>query len=283
MDQRCLLDPLANVGGADLRTMTEELIIVGEDSGIVTITLNRPERLNAFAGHMRRDLAEALEEAGSDPHVRVVVITGGGRAFCAGGDVHFMAELVERGDSAEFQRILGAARRVILAIRQMTKPVIASIAGAASGAGFNLALACDLRIASNTATFSQSFVKLGFHPDWGGTYFLPRMVPANIACEMFFLGETIDADEALRLGLLNRVVAPEQLEVETRRLAERLRDGPAVSIAAAKHAVYASEHDNLEKMLSYEVEAQVRCFESEDGREGVRAFLEKRPPRFTGR
>jgi enoyl-CoA hydratase/carnithine racemase len=194
-----------------------------------------------------------------------------------------MAEMLERQDAEEFSRILGAARRVILAIRQMTKPVIASIEGPASGAGFNLALACDLRIASRTATFSQSFVKIGFHPDWGGTYFLPRMVTSNIACELFFLGDTIDANEAFRLGLINRIVAPEELEAETQKLAERLRSGPAVSIAAAKHAVYASEHDGLEKMLQYEVEAQVRCFESEDGREGVRAFIEKRPPRFTGR
>jgi enoyl-CoA hydratase/carnithine racemase len=263
--------------------MSDELIKVAEDNGIVTITLNRPDRLNAFVGHMRRDLAEALEETGSDPHVRVLVLKGEGRAFCAGGDVQFMAELVERNDTEEFSRILGAARRVVLAIRQMTKPVIASIEGPASGAGFNLALSCDLRIASSTATFSQSFVKLGFHPDWGGTYFLPRMVTPNIACELFFLGDTIDAQEALRLGLLNRVVAPDELEAETRKLAERLREGPAVSIAAAKHAVYASAHDTLEKMLQYEVEAQVRCFESEDGREGVRAFMEKRPPRFTGR
>src|SRR5438309_4801455 len=261
----------------------DELIKVAEDDRIVTITLNRPERLNALVGHMRRDLAEALEEAGSDPDVRVVLITGAGRAFCAGGDVNFMAEMIERGDTEEFARLLGAARRVVLGIRQMTKPVIASISGPAAGAGFNLALACDLRIASSTATFSQSFVKLGFHPDWGGTYFLPRMVTPNIACEMFFLGDAIDAVRALQLGLINRVVAPEELDAETRKLAERLRAGPAVSIAAAKHAVYASEHDALEKMLQYEVEAQVRCFESEDGREGVRAFVEKRPPRFTGR
>src|SRR5437899_2103741 len=197
----------------------DELIKVAQDNGIVTVTLNRPDRLNAFVGHMRRDLAEALEEAGSDPHVRVVVITGAGFAFCAGGDVHFMAELVERNDTEEFERILGAARRVVLAIRQMTKPVIASISGPASGAGFNLALACDLRIASTTATFSQSFVKLGFHPDWGGTYFLPKLVPHNVACEMFFLGDSIDAETALQLGLVNRVVAPEELEAETRTLA----------------------------------------------------------------
>src|SRR5438874_9308302 len=152
-----------------------ENINVEFDAGIVTITLNRPEKLNALFGHMRRDLAEALEEAGSDPDVRVVVITGEGRAFCAGGDVNFMAELVDRGDSEEFARLLGAARRVILAIRHMTKPVIASINGPAAGAGFNLALACDLRIASSDATFAQSFVKIGFHPDWGGTYFLPRI------------------------------------------------------------------------------------------------------------
>ena len=261
----------------------DDLIKVTEDNGIVTVTLNRPDKLNALVGHMRRDLAEALEEAGSDPHVRVVVITGEGKAFCAGGDVQFMAELIERNDAEEFARLLGAARRVILALRQMTKPVIASIEGAAAGAGFNLALACDLRIASSAATFSQSFVKLGFHPDWGGSYFLPRIVPSNIACELFFLGETIDANTALRLGLINRVAAPEELATETRKLAERLREAPAVSIAAAKHAVYLGQHDSLEQMLQYEVDAQLRCFASEDGREGVRAFIEKRPPRFMGR
>ena len=260
-----------------------ENIKVSDIDGIVTITLNRPEKLNAFVGHMRRDLAEALEQTGSDPDARVVVVTGAGRAFCSGGDVQYAAELIERRDNEEFERILGAARRVVLAIRQMTKPVIASINGPASGAGFNLALACDLRIASSTATFSQSFVRIGFHPDWGGTYFLPHLVPPNVACELFFLGDTIDAQEALRLGLINRVVPPEELEAETGKLAKRLRDGPAVSLAAAKHAVYASEHDSLERMLEYEVEAQMRCFESHDGREGVRAFIEKRPPRFTGR
>src|SRR5919198_6160551 len=203
--------------------MTYEHILVSETEGIVTITLNRPEKLNAFIGHMRRDLAEALEHAGSDRNVRVVVITGAGRAFCVGGDIGFMAELMQRRDAEEFSRILGAGRRVILAIRQMTKPVIASINGPASGAGCNLALACDLRIAANTATFSQSFAKVGLHPDWGGTYFLPRLVTPNKACEMFFLGESVDAAEALRLNIVNQVVPPDELEGATMELAERLR------------------------------------------------------------
>ena len=127
-----------------------------------------------------------------------------------------------------------------------------------------------------TATFSESFAKVGLHPDWGGTYFLPRLVTPNKACEMFFLGDTIDAAEAHRLGILNFVVPPEELEAETRKLAERLRDAPAIALAAAKQAVYMSQAAELEEMLRYETEAQMRCFESQDGAEGVRAFLEKR-------
>ena len=259
-----------------------EHILISESEGILTITLNRPDKLNAFIGHMRRDLAEALEHAGSDRNVRVVIITGAGRAFCAGGDVAFMAELMQRRDGEEFSRILGAGRRVILAIRQMTKPVIAAINGPASGAGCNLALACDLRIASSNATFSESFAKVGLHPDWGGTYFLPRLVSPNKACEMFFLGDSIDAAEAARLGIVNQVVALEELEATTLQLAERLRAAPPIALAAAKHAVYMSQASELEEMLRYETEAQMRCFESEDGHEGVHAFLEKREPKFTG-
>jgi enoyl-CoA hydratase/carnithine racemase len=259
-----------------------EHIQVAEADCITTITLNRPDKLNAFIGHMRRDLAEALEHAGSDRGTRVVIITGAGRAFCAGGDVAFMAELMRRRDAEEFSRMLGAGRRVILAIRQMTKPVIAAINGPAAGAGFNLALACDLRIAANNATFSQSFAKVGLHPDWGGTYFLPRLVTPNKACEMFFLGESIDAAEAARLGIVNQVVAPEELESATMQLAQRLRAAPPIALAAAKHAVYQSQAEDLDEMLRYETEAQLRCFDSDDGHEGVHAFLEKREPKFTG-
>ncbi len=265
-----------------LPALMYEHILVTEDSGIATITLNRPEKLNALIGHMRRDLAEALEAAGSDRAIRVVIVTGAGRAFCAGGDVAFMADLIDRQNTEEFSRLLGAARRVVMAIRQMNKPVIGAVNGLASGAGCNLALACDLRIASAEATFSQSFVRLGLHPDWGGTYFVPHLVTPNQACEMFFLGEEMSAEEALRLNVVNRVVAPENLQPAVRELAERLRDAPPISIAAAKQAVYMSQSAELEEMLRYETEAQLRCFESADGREGIQAFMEKRPPKFSG-
>lgn len=249
------------------------------EAGIATVTLDRPEKLNAFAGHMRRDLAEALERAASDKAVRVVVVTGAGRAFCAGADVAYMNELMQRDDVEEFTRLLGAGRRVLTAIRQMSKPVVASINGPAYGAGFNLALACDIRLAAESATFSQSFVKVGLHPDWGGTYFLPRVVPTNIACEMFFLGEAFDARRAHHFGIVNRVLPDAELASETRRLAERLRDAPHASVAQAKRAVYMSEEESLERMLQYETEAQIRCFQSREARERVRAFLERREPR----
>jgi 2-(1,2-epoxy-1,2-dihydrophenyl)acetyl-CoA isomerase len=261
--------------------MTYENIKLQIEAGIATITLSRPEKLNAFAGHMRRNLAEALERAGSDAAVRAVVITGAGRGFCAGADVKYMAELMERDDVAEFKRLLNAGRRVLTTIRQMAKPVIASVNGVAYGAGFNLMLACDLRIAAESATFSQSFVKVGLHPDWGGTYFLPRVVPANIACEMFFLGEAFNTEQALRFGIVNHVYPDAELARETMRLAERLRDAPRASIAAAKQAVYLSEESSLEKMLQYETEAQIQCFQSREARERVRAFLERREPRKT--
>ncbi len=256
-----------------------ENINVTVESCIATITLNRPEKLNAFIGHMRRDLAQALEHAASDRSIRVVILTGAGRGFCAGADVAYMAELMERQDVEEFTRLLGAGRRVVTAIRQMAKPVIASVNGAAYGAGFNLALACDLRIASESATFSQSFVKVGLHPDWGGTYFLPRVVPTNLACEMFFLGDAITSARARELGIVNTVVADAELAPATLHLAGRLRDAPFKSIAAAKHAVYMSEDASIERMLQYETEAQLQCFQSREARERVRAFLEKREPR----
>ena len=257
-------------------------LLLNQEYGALTVTLNRPDKLNAFVGRMRRDLAEVLERAATDAAVRCVVITGAGRAFCAGGDIAYMAELIANDDAEEFGRLLGAARRVLHAIREMPKPVLASINGPAAGAGLNLALACDMRIASDKATLSQSFAKIGLHPDWGGTYFLPRLVPANIACEMFFLGDALTAERAYQLGLVNRVAPCEMLESETRALAQRLSQAPPISLGGSKQAVYQTEQATLDAMLDYELEAQLRCFRSQDMKEGLRAFLEKRAPKFTG-
>ncbi len=266
-------------------TMNEPLIQTTHERGITTITINRPEKLNALGDNMRRDLAEAMEGAGRDERVRVVVLRGGGQSFCAGGDMDRVREMMdERLGSDEFTRWLGAARRVVMAMRSMPKPVLASISGIAAGSGFNLALACDMRVAAESAKFTQSFVRYGLHPEWGGTFFLPRIVPPNIACELFFLGDTLDAKEAHRLGIINRIFPDETLEEETQKLAERLRDAPPAAIAAVKQAVAQSASGaGLEEMLQYETDAQLRCFQTRDAREGVRAYVEKRAPRFSGR
>lgn len=263
----------------------QPLIQVTHKRSITTITINRPDKRNALGHNMRRDLAEAMEQAGRDERVRVVVLRGAGESFCAGGDMSRVREMMdERLGADEFTRTLGAARRVVLAMRSMPKPVLASISGIAAGSGFNLALACDMRVAAESAQFTQSFVRYGLHPEWGGTFFLPRIVPPNIACELFFLGDTFDAKEAYRLGIINRVFPDEMLEEETYKLAERLRDAAPAAVAAVKQAVYHSTSGaDLEDMLQYETDAQRRCFGTQDAREGVRAYSEKRTPRFSGK
>lgn len=259
-----------------------DLIKTSTARTITTITINRPDKLNALGQNMRRELGEALETAGRDERVRVVILKGEGDSFCGGGDMNRVQEMMnERTGADEFARTLGAAKRVVTAMRSMQKPVIASINGTAAGSGFNLALACDLRIASHSARFAQAFVRYGLHPEWGGTYFLPRIVAPNIALEMFWLNDFIDAERARELGIINRVVADEDLEMETQQLAERLRELPSAAIAAVKHAVYTSIGGaSLEQMMQYESEAQRRCFATPEAREGVRAYIEKREPRF---
>src|SRR6185503_5087683 len=164
---------------------------------VAAITLNRPEKLNAFTGTMREDLLAALQSAERNHGVRVVVITGAGRAFCAGGDVEYMSELQQRGDFASFRKLLDAGRDVVLQIANMEKPVIASINGVAAGAGCNLALACDYRIASDQVKLGQTFVRIGLHPDWGGTWLLPRLVGRSRALEILMTGRMVSAAEAL--------------------------------------------------------------------------------------
>jgi 2-(1,2-epoxy-1,2-dihydrophenyl)acetyl-CoA isomerase len=168
-------------------------------------------------------------------------------------------------------------------MREAPQPIIAAVNGAAAGAGMNLALGCDIRIASTAAKFSQAFVKRGLHPDWGGTYFLPRVVGMARAAEMIFTGEVIDAAEALRLGIVSRVVPPEELLPTAHALARRIAVGPPVALRLAKHSLYANAERDLKSALEVETFAQNICFDTEDAREGIRAFVEKRDPVFRGR
>lgn len=255
-------------------------VVVETDGPVGTLTLDRPEKLNAFFGTMRDEIAAGLEALGADEAVRAVIVTGAGRAFCAGADVDYMADLREREDVDGFMALVEAGRRVVTAIVEMPKPVIAAINGPAAGGGANLALACDLRIASDRASIGQTFNRIGLHPDWGGTWLVPRLVGPAKAAELFFLADMVEAEEAARIGLVNRVFPHGRLMEEARGLAERLAAKPALSLRLAKRAVRRSLGATLETMLDYEEEAQRACFLSADAEEGVRAFLEKRAPEF---
>ncbi len=255
-------------------------IIVTAKDGIGSITLNRPDKLNAFADQMRQEIAAAVRELGGRDDVKVIVLTGAGRAFCAGADVTYMKELLDRGDEAGVRAVVQAGNDAVTAIREAPQPVIASINGPAAGAGANLALACDLRIASDRATFGESFNRVGLHPDWGGTYFLPRLVGPAVAAELFFTGAMITAEEAQRLGIFNRVVPHDRLAEVTEELARTLAAKPQLPLRLAKRAIARSLGSSFEEMLQYEMDAQLRCAKSADAAEGITAFLEKREPRF---
>ncbi len=255
-------------------------VLVDVTDRVGTLTLNRPEKLNAFAGEMRREVADALDELERDDNVRVIVITGAGRAFCAGADVGYMAELIAKQDVDAMEALVEAGRRVVMTIRDSAKPVIAAVNGVAAGGGANLALACDIRIASVNARLAQSFNKIGLHPDWGGTYFLPRLVGPSRALELMWGAEPLDANECERLGLFNRVVPHDALARTVGEYARALAAKPAVSLALTKRAVYISLDRSLPEMLDYELDAQLRLFASGDAAEGIRAFVEKRSPVF---
>ncbi len=264
--------------------MSEELLEVVKD-GVAVLTMNRPARLNALSRPLLEAMLEALSRLGEDPGVGVVILTGAGRAFCAGGDVKAMAEGREAGEVTfeEKAQALRARMEVARWLHEMPKPTLAMVRGAAAGAGLSLALACDLRIASDTARFGTAFARVGYSGDFGGSFFLTQLVGTAKARELYFTADMLDAPQALAFGLVNRVVPDAQLEEETFAQASRLARGPRIAYRYMKRNLNAAESGTLTGLLDLEAWHQTRCGMTEDHREAARAFVEKRAPVFKGR
>ena len=259
-----------------------ETVLLRVDEGVAWITLNRPDRLNAFSGDMRTRLHDALDRAATDPAVRVIVITGAGRGFCTGADVEVMSDLLQRGDDATFGTLVEAGMRVVERLRAIEQPVIAAVNGPAAGAGAALALACDFRVASERASIGFTFNRIGLHPDWGATWTLPRLVGAGRAAELVMSGRMVDAREAERIGLFERVFAVDWFEDEVKKIAQELAAKPPLALTLAKRTLAESPASSLSSTLAAEGERQMRCFRSADAKEGISAFTEKRTPVFRG-
>lgn len=267
-----------------------DLLLTRRDDGVLWLTLNRPERKNAISPELREELLAALDEAHTDDEVRCVVITGAGDAFCAGVD---LASSKVTGGAArgEGPRDLRATRdamkrgmqRVVRAIWELEKPVIAAVNGVAAGGGAQLALACDLVVAAEPARFIEIFVKRGLAVDTGGGWLLPRLVGLAKAKELVFFGDPVPASEALAIGLVNKVVHPSELEAASRAWAERLARGPTRAIGASKMLLNRALETDLLTALDEEATAQAFVSQTEDFAEGIRAFTEKRDPEFRGR
>lgn len=258
------------------------------DEGVLTITLNRPDARNAMSRAMNEALAAQLAAAELDPEVKCIVLTGAGKGFCAGGDVKGMAA---SGDGTVGSNTIDAAihrqrvnqRATAGKLFKMPKPTIAALPGAAAGAGFSLALACDLRIMSTSAILTTAFAKVGFSGDYGGTYFLTQLVGSAKARELYYLSDRVSAEEALRLGLANWICAPEELAAKTREVARRLAAGPTVAYRYMKENLNRAMAGEVDDCLDLEATHHVHCGQTEDHREAAKAFVEKREPVFKGR
>ncbi len=260
--------------------MAYETLLIDDANGVRTITLNRPESLNAFDETLKGELIAALRAAAEDAAVRCLVITGAGRAFCAGQDLRDRAD---GGDYALAETLRRDYNPMILTIRTMEKPVIAAVNGVAAGAGCSLALACDLRVAADKASFIQAFVRIGLIPDSGATFFLPRLVGFGKALELAITGDPLDAETARNLGLVANVVPGEALMSATMELAGRLAQAPTRAIGLTKRAMNAALTLDLEEALNQEADLQDLAGHTGDFAEGVAAFMEKRRATFTGR
>jgi len=265
--------------------MKYEDIIFTKEQMVATLRFNRPQAMNAFSPRMMEEIFHAIEDVRNDPDARVLVLAGTGRAFSTGADVKAMAEGKLRHDFDSKDSPAGRNNRpnYALTLRNLDKPVIASINGYAVGGGLDLSLACDIRIASERAKFAEVFIRRGLIPALGGTYFLPRLVGLDKACEMIWTGDMIEAEEALKLGLVTKVVPHDELDDATFELAEKLAKGPPLAIQAAKRAIYDGLTMNLEETLHYTGKIMEGLHKTEDHKEGARAFVEKREPHFTGK
>ena len=263
--------------------MPENVILTEVRDRVATLTLNRPEKLNALSADLWAQSAAKLKEWGRDPEVGAIVVTGAGRAFCAGGDVSAMSR--EGDETTLEQRVdrLREAQDLSWLLYNLPKVTIAAVNGHAVGAGLGLALACDLRMASSTTKFGTAYAKVGFGGDFGTTWLLARYAGAPKAKELFFLGENIDAAEAHRIGIVNRVMEPERLMGEVAEMAARIAAGPLTSFRYMKANVNLAASTDFRTLLDREAETHLRCGMTEDHREGVRAFMEKRAAKFTGR
>ena len=262
--------------------MPHELIETVIDR-IATLTLNRPDRLNALSTPMLDGLLEALPRLAADPDIAVVVLTGAGRGFCAGGDVKSMAEGTSQLNLEDAVQRLRSRMEVSRLLHEIPKPTIAMVNGPAAGAGLAMALACDLRVASESARFITAFAKVGFSGDFGGSYFLSKLVGTGKARELYFTGEAVDAGQALALGMVNSVVPDFELLEATTALAQRLAHGPGIALGLMKQNFNAAETGTLSQLLDLEALHQVRTARTEDHLEAARAFVAKRPPLFKGR
>ncbi len=264
--------------------MTSDLLEVVKD-GVAVLTLNRPERLNAMSRPMLDALLEALPRLAEDPAVGAVVLTGAGRGFCAGGDVKAMAEGQELGGDTLEEKAQALRSRMETSrwLHEMPKPTIAMVRGAAAGAGLSLAMACDMRIAGDSARFGTAFARVGYSGDFGGSFYLTRLVGTAKARELYYTADLLDAQEALALGLVNRVVPDTRLEEETLALAGRIARGPRIAYRYMKRNMNAAESGTLKDLLDLEAWHHTRCGMTEDHREAARAFVEKREPVFRGR
>lgn len=250
---------------------------------VAIITFNRPAALNALSLQLTLDLRAAIEKA-RDEGARAVVLTGEGRAFCSGGDLREMQSMWQREGRIEafLEEPLRALHDVITLIRTMPVPFIAAVQGVCAGAGTNFALACDLVFAAENATFNEAFVKIGLSPDCGGSYFLPRAVGEKLAAELFMTGDAVTAERAAAIGMINRVVPPDNLMDEARAMAARLAKMPTASIGRIKEMLNATFSNSLSSQLALEHRLQIESGRSNDFKEGVTAFFEKRPPNFSG-